>query len=133
MTRGPQSWQSVPIGQADHSEPGPPSSQSPSPTHVHFWAESEQKKIDPGTWGGAPGDGASGGDGGGDGTCTCRGSQSVQSSPYEHELYSAPGPPSSQSPSEANQHASSHKSSGGGGLGTAPGLCGGAGGCGGWT
>ena len=34
--------------------------------------------------------------------------QSVQSVPKEHELNSAPGPPSSQTPSEAYQHVSVH-------------------------
>ena len=41
------------------------------------------------------------GDGGGDDCGNNHGVQSVQSVPRAHNVYSAPGPPSSQSPSEA--------------------------------
>jgi len=55
-----------------------------------------------------------------------RGPQSVQSVPSEHELYSEPGPPSSQSPSDAQLHDSVQMVPGsGGGVGGAGGGAGG--------
>ena len=93
-TRGPQSVQSVPRAQLRNSEPGPPSSQSASEAHTHV---SVQRGVD---------DGGSD-DGGARGT---RGPQSVQSVPYWQSGNSAPGPPSSQKPSEAYVGNPTHRS-----------------------
>ena len=57
----------------------------------------KQVMTPPGNAGGAGAGG--GGDNGGD--RGCRGPQSAQSVPYWQSGYSAPGPPSSQKPSEA--------------------------------
>ena len=84
-TRGPQSVQSVPRAQLVNSAPGPPSSQSASEAQTHV---SVQSGVDGGATDG----------GGARGT---RGPQSVQSVPYWQSGNSAPGPPSSQKPSEA--------------------------------
>ena len=60
------------------------------------WPETTQKSS-PQSAGGGGGGGALGGGGG----LRTRGPQSVQSVPEMHAEYSAPGPPSSHSPSEA--------------------------------
>ena len=85
--RGPQSRQSVPHAQAAYSAPEPPSSQSVSEVWMHVLVQPTVT----GSAGGA----------GGDATPGARGPQSLQSLPREHTLNSAPGPPSSQSLSEA--------------------------------
>ena len=82
--RGPQSVQSVPREQRLYEAPVPPSSQPPSLGHMHV-------SVHP------LGRGA----GGGMVAATMRGPQSLQSVPTEHEVNSAPAPPSSQSPSVA--------------------------------
>ena len=97
----PQSVQSLPSGHAENSAPGPPSSQSPSlaklPVSPHSPDEPAGggEEVDDVVGGGGEGDG-----GGGE-AAGVRGPQSTQSVPYEHEVYSVPGPPSSQSPSLA--------------------------------
>ena len=53
--------------------------------------------------------------------------QSVQSVPRAQELYSAPAPPSSQSPSDAYEHVSKQQSAGGGTANDAGGVTGGGG------
>ena len=82
--RGPQSVQSVPREQRLYDAPVPPSSQPPSLGHMHVSVHPLER-----------------GAGGGAAAATMRGPQSLQSVPTEHEVNSAPGPPSSQSPSEA--------------------------------
>ena len=74
-TRGPQSVQSVPRAQLRNSEPGQPSSQSPSEAQTHV------SKQMPGARGGLGGDGGGGGALGGGGGLRTRGPQSVQSVP----------------------------------------------------
>ena len=73
-----------------------------------------------GKGGGGEGEGGGGeGEGGGGegGVGSIRGPQSVQSVPTLQSEYSAPGPPSSHSPSEAQLHVSVHCDGGGGGGG----------------
>ena len=89
--RGPQSSQSLPSGQIENSEPGPLSSQSLSEAYMHVLPH--------------PGVCGSGGGAGGNGTRT---PQSWQSLPCGQMAYSAPGPPSSQSPSDECTHSSLH-------------------------
>ena len=95
--RSPQSSQSVPTLQAAYSEPGPPSSQSPSAGYdVQLLAQH--------------GGGGEGGAAGGGGR-THRGPQSSQSCPSTQKAYAEPGPPSSQAPSPARySHALLHRS-----------------------
>ena len=110
-TRVPQSTQSVPKAHSENSEPGPPSSHSPSAANegkagqVFRHCDGGDKGGVGGCCGcgscGGGGDGG-GGDGGGDGDCT-RVPQSTQSVPQAQWLCSEPGPPSSQSPSAANE------------------------------
>ena len=87
--RTPQSAQSVPYAHIGNSEPGPPSSQSASEGQLHVFVQM------PGVLGGR------GGELGGEGGRIGRTPQSAQSVPYWQSGYSAPGPPSSQKPSEA--------------------------------
>ena len=92
-----------------YSEPGPPSSQSPSDNQGHDGASKQTEgatggaRSDGGGLGGGGGGGGLGGGGveGGEGDRGCRGPQSAQSVPYWQSGCSAPGPPSSQTPSEA--------------------------------
>ena len=83
-TRGPQSVQSVPRAQLRNSEPGPPSSQSPSEAQLHVSPQRTTLGGYGGLVGGMGGDGGVGGGGGvrggGDGMET-RGPQSMQSEP----------------------------------------------------
>ena len=106
----------MPSEQSLNSDPGPPSSQKPSDAtlfQLQVMAHVSAHKQPGGLGGGA------GGNGGG-GNAQLRGPQSVQSVPIEQELYSDPGPPSSQlkldallpEPSEY-VHVSSHKQPGG--------------------
>lgn len=106
MRRGPQSTQSVPRAHKLNSEPGPPSSHSLSERAPHVLRHViEPLSLLPGPLGG-------GGGGNGD-----EDPQSKQSVPASHIENSLPGPPSSQSPSEANQQLSSHMDGGEGGVG----------------
>eukprot|EP00966_Prymnesium_polylepis_P218370 5054309-Prymnesium_polylepis.2 len=101
--RSPQSVQLVPVAQGVNSLPAPPSSHCPSKLWMHV---SEQQVGGAGGGGGSAGEvsGGDGGDcGGGEGQ---RLPQSVQSVPHLHMSYSLPGPPSSQPPSDADQHKS---------------------------
>eukprot|EP00966_Prymnesium_polylepis_P096184 2228742-Prymnesium_polylepis.2 len=106
--REPQSVQSEPAPHDVNSAPTPPSSQSPSDAYVHVSEHTAPLPPPPPPPPVAAGGGDRtvggglcwSGDGGADGPAL-RGLQSVQSEPDVHELYSAPGPPSSQSPSEA--------------------------------
>lgn len=84
----PQSVQSVPCTHAENSDPGPPSSQSPSSAHGHGATPS-----------------ATGQAGGGELTPHLT-SQSAQSAPSAQKSYSDPGPPSSQKLSCRKAHAS---------------------------
>mgnify|MGYP007030270431 FL=1 len=105
-TRGPQSVQSVPYWQSGYSAPGPPSSQKPSEAYVGNPTHRSLQSV----LVACGGDAAAGG-GGDRGT---RGPQSVQSVPYVQALKSEPGPPSSQSTSEAKLHVSEQRIGGGG-------------------
>ena len=99
-----QSLQSVPGLHALYSAPGPPSSQSPSFACVHVLvhpAGDEDGGAEP------PGED--------DGGATPPPLQSKQSVPGLHALYSAPGPPSSQSPSLACVQVLVHPTGEGGG------------------
>jgi len=94
--RGPQSAQSVQGEQNAYSFPTPPSSQSPSPAKMH--------ELEHVSW--VPGGNGGGGEGRGGGGLWLkeqpeRGPQSAQSVHGVQMPYSAPLPPSSQSPSEA--------------------------------
>ena len=128
--RGPQSAQSSPSSQVMSSAvhktlPGPPSSQSASLAKRQVSVHSPPVI---GCGGGgvgdggatAPGGGGEGDGGGGDapGGRRPRRPQSMQSSPRVHRAYSAPGPPSSQSLSEAYLQLLLHIP---GGLGGGPG------------
>ena len=95
--RGPQSAQSVPYWQSVYSAPMPPSSQKPSEAYVGNPGHRSLQSV-------ADGGGARG----------VRGPQSVQSVPYVQALKSEPGPPSSQSTSEAKLHVSEQRTGGGG-------------------
>ena len=117
LERGPQSEQSSPNEHAANSEPGPPSSQSPSDVNEHK-ASLEHSCRDPG---------GSGGGGCGDGD-TVRQPQSSQSVPMEQDEYSEPAPPSSQSPSDTKGHDRSLAQSAPGGSGAGEGTGEGAGG-----
>lgn len=110
LVRGPQSWQSVHGVHEPYSEPCPPSSQSPSEWNWQVFMHVPE----PGGPGGGGGEG-----GAGEGWCggrggwraqlpATRGPQSSQSSQGVHWLNSEPGPPSSQSPSEAKTHVLRH-------------------------
>ena len=88
--------QSVPEAHLSYSLPGPPSSQAPSEAPASTYPSQEvyehvllQLKLDCGT-GGVDGGGSD----------IARVPQSRQSVPKTQSLYSLPGPPSSQSPSE---------------------------------
>ena len=86
ITRGPQSWQSVPKAQKLRpSEPAPPSWQMPLRAAAHVLEQPVAVVGD-------------------DGALPPRGPQSMQSVPSEHELNSEPGPPSSQSRSPVYGH-----------------------------
>jgi len=87
--RTPQSTQSVPYAQVGNSEPGPPSSQSASDAQLHVFVQVPRVL------------GGGGGELGGEGGRIGRTPQSAQSVPYWQSGYSAPGPPSSQKPSDA--------------------------------
>ena len=102
----------------ENSLPGPPSSQSPSEEKLHV------STHDPGAGGGGDGDG-----GGGDNRWPHidRAPQSKQSVHRAHRSYSAPAPPSSQSPSEAKGHVLPQAPMGGGGGGDGSGGGGGDG------
>jgi len=78
-TCAPQSAQSVPTSQPAYSEPGPPSSQSPSPAHEHTL-----EQIEPGgaTIGGLTAAGGEEMD-----SVTYRVPQSAQSVPTAHSAY----------------------------------------------
>ena len=147
----PQSEQSNPYSHALYSAPGPPSSHSLSNAKTHSSEQTDGVKGGAGGEAGGEGGegGVSGGDGGGGklggdegaGASTGLRPQSEHSEPYSHALYSAPGPPSSQSLSNAKTHSleqmdgvegcaggdaggegSDGKSGGDEGAGTSPGL-----------
>ena len=115
MQRVEQSAQSVPDGQYDQSEPGPPSSHSPSSAYSprpppHMLLQQKSGMDGGGEGGGGDGGGDGGGCGGGGGMVHRLG-QSPQSEPRRHHAPVEPMPPSSQTPSRANsqlvvQHAS---------------------------
>ena len=110
--RPPQSLQSVDGGHAVYSEPGPPSSHSPSKVYEHSASSSTHAPVD--VYRGAAG--------GGEIAAWLRAPQSVQSAPSTHAVNSEPAPPSSQSPSAVKWHVSAHSrrvpgGTGGGGLG----------------
>ena len=95
--RGPQSAQSVPKLQRNHSLPSPPSSQSPLDAHHGRLAPFLMQLFEQAHCGGGFGSGGDGGGGGGgDHLTPQRKPQSLQSVPIAQPLYSAPGPPSSQ-------------------------------------
>ena len=122
-----QSAQSVQASHEPYSAPTPPSSQSPSLLYAHSFVHTVLgaasvgggELVDRGDSSGGGGEGSAGGDGsGGPGGGGARGDgregsggleaapphsalagQSVQSVQIAHDVYSAPAPPSSQSPS----------------------------------
>ena len=110
MQRLGQSSQSVPDAQYDQTDPGPPSSHSPSPAYSprpslpppppHVFMQQKSGSRGGGEGGGGDGGGDGGGSGGGGGTMHRLG-QSPQSEPRRHHAPVEPMPPSSQTPSRA--------------------------------
>ena len=112
-----------------YSAPNPPSSQSPSLAQVGLPAHSlVHMQGTGGGLGGGKGGAGGYGEGGSDGQ---RGPQSAQSEPLAQPLYSAPSPPSSQSPSLAYAGLPAHSFVQTHGLGGGEGGEGGEGGAGG--
>ena len=54
VVRGPQSAQSVPKGQCENSDPGPPSLQTPSEAYTHVSWQPASKGAEGGARGGCP-------------------------------------------------------------------------------
>ena len=96
--------QSVPMVQSEYSAPGPPSSHSPFHRRAHVFVQPDMMTPS-GVSGGCGGEGGGLWGGAAGGQSTSRAPQSKQSMPRAHGEYSPsdPGPPSLQTPFEAQK------------------------------